>query len=644
MILHAAFMSYATFDDSNDEGVLSRIRQQLSREIEAITGQEFPIFQDKENIRWGDDWEQGIFSSLERSTFLIAFITPKFWKSRYCRDELSRFLEKESEDGISGLIFPIYYIKCDQIESPDPKHSDPLVEAVLQRQMYIWVDWRDQGYVDIQQPEARKKIREMAEAIKVSMKRVSHHSECISRCRIHFQNKLDEIFLVNYTYELSPEYSSGLHLFANSLGLSSDLGNKILKSIIRSKEKDYIKSLENLNIESTKLLSNIELSLSNQVFLEVFCSLVKNLNLIDSDPRVAEQKQNCLQEFRRMTNVARMDFRAEFEAMFPQYYHEENRNMGREVGRICRRLRLSRSDADEIVENIFKEFKAQERLKKLHRDLESIVDVMLKAILRTGKFTANIFQRTFMFLFLEFPIIARRLYSQYVIPFVVQEIIPISVHTYNWITSLFRYLKEWIILCLKDFLCPLGRTACSFLKQRVKWKSFLFIAGIISAVASLYSFFHRPRMFLAAVRVDLPGNIASSNALMNGLIFNLTSEWLDSREKIYGLDYNLTLAKSLATGEWLHNIEATVLKLANANEFYIFPQSRVEFIRKIRIDGNSIHVSLRVHEIKELYSVGEKTPKFVSCEYVDSYFRFVFHEGKWKIAQVGYPYKEVCPE
>ena len=50
------------------------------------TGEEFPIFQDRNDIKWGQNWKQRVEESLDRYTFLIPVITPGFFKSSNCRD------------------------------------------------------------------------------------------------------------------------------------------------------------------------------------------------------------------------------------------------------------------------------------------------------------------------------------------------------------------------------------------------------------------------------------------------------------------------------------------------------------------------------------------------------------------------------
>lgn len=92
-----AFMSYVRFEDEHEDGRLTLFRQRLSGEVRVQTGEEFPIFQDRNDIRWGQNWKERIEESLDEVTFLIPMITPSFFNSPACRDELEKFLEREKE-------------------------------------------------------------------------------------------------------------------------------------------------------------------------------------------------------------------------------------------------------------------------------------------------------------------------------------------------------------------------------------------------------------------------------------------------------------------------------------------------------------------------------------------------------------------
>ena len=97
-------MSYAHSD--NKYGYLTTFGERLSAEVEIQTGVEFPIFQDRKDIQWGEHWQQRIENALDEITFLIPIITPSFFKSESCRVELKRFLEREKKLGRNDLDSP----------------------------------------------------------------------------------------------------------------------------------------------------------------------------------------------------------------------------------------------------------------------------------------------------------------------------------------------------------------------------------------------------------------------------------------------------------------------------------------------------------------------------------------------------------
>ncbi len=77
----AAFMSYVRTDDRHEEGRITQFRERLSGEVQMQTGEDFPIFQDRNDISWGQAWEERIEQSIDEVTFLIPIITPSFFRS-----------------------------------------------------------------------------------------------------------------------------------------------------------------------------------------------------------------------------------------------------------------------------------------------------------------------------------------------------------------------------------------------------------------------------------------------------------------------------------------------------------------------------------------------------------------------------------
>lgn len=105
-----AFMSYVRQDDRHENGQLTQFRERLSGEVQIQTGEAFDIFQDRNDISWGQQWKQRINESLEMAIFLIPVITPAFFKSPACREELENFLQREKKLGRADLILPVHYV------------------------------------------------------------------------------------------------------------------------------------------------------------------------------------------------------------------------------------------------------------------------------------------------------------------------------------------------------------------------------------------------------------------------------------------------------------------------------------------------------------------------------------------------------
>jgi hypothetical protein len=157
----AAFMSYAHAD--NEYGDLTTLRKRLSQEVRMLTGEEFPIFQDNKDILWGQNWKERVAGSLGAVTFLIPIITPSFFKSDNCRDELQRFLEREKRLGRNDLVLPIYYVDCPLLNDDALRTMDDLAEAIAARQ---YADWRDLRGEPFTSPQVGRTLAHLAVQIR----------------------------------------------------------------------------------------------------------------------------------------------------------------------------------------------------------------------------------------------------------------------------------------------------------------------------------------------------------------------------------------------------------------------------------------------------------------------------------------------
>src|ERR1700759_5585394 len=99
-------MSYVRLDDHHENGRVTELRSRLAGEVRMQLGEQFSIFQDRNDVSWGQQWQQRIEDAIDATTFLIPIITPGFFKSPACREEVERFLTRENRLGRSDLILP----------------------------------------------------------------------------------------------------------------------------------------------------------------------------------------------------------------------------------------------------------------------------------------------------------------------------------------------------------------------------------------------------------------------------------------------------------------------------------------------------------------------------------------------------------
>ena len=163
----AAFMSYVQSDDKY--GHLTQFRERLSDEVRVHIGVEFPIFQDRKDILWGQNWKERIEESIDEVTFLIPIITPSFFNSSACRDELERFLEREKKLGRNDLVLPVYYVDCPLLNDEVKRAGDELAHVIATRQ---YADWRELRFEPFTFPQVGKTLAQLAVQIRDALDRV----------------------------------------------------------------------------------------------------------------------------------------------------------------------------------------------------------------------------------------------------------------------------------------------------------------------------------------------------------------------------------------------------------------------------------------------------------------------------------------
>jgi F-box protein 11 len=159
-------MSYVHSDDVDER--LTELRERLSKETHIQTGEPFEIFQDRNAILWGQNWKERIDESIDEVTFLIPIITPSFFNSPSCREELERFLGREQELDRDDLVLPIYYVDTPLINEDAQRARDPLAQVIASRQ---YADWRELRHEPFTSPQVGKTLARLSTQIREALER-----------------------------------------------------------------------------------------------------------------------------------------------------------------------------------------------------------------------------------------------------------------------------------------------------------------------------------------------------------------------------------------------------------------------------------------------------------------------------------------
>lgn len=140
----SVFISYARIDDKSTYKRISALIDGIADAYQSLTGRTVGVFKDVETIKLGDDWRDRIRLGLSASSIFLAFISPAYLRSAYCREELSEFLAFLDANSSAKLVIPLIYTKLDRLLNEFA--DDELWEKT---QELNWLDIADLRYTDI---------------------------------------------------------------------------------------------------------------------------------------------------------------------------------------------------------------------------------------------------------------------------------------------------------------------------------------------------------------------------------------------------------------------------------------------------------------------------------------------------------------
>jgi len=199
MLDPVGFWSYARQDDAHSDGQLSQLRAIVGKQIGLQFGAEVTLWQDIAAIPYGADWAEAIERTIGQTTFFIPIVTPRFLKSRYCREEFLSFRRRMQALGRGDLIFPVHYVDVADIRPEETLFGDDL--AALKRSQ--WIDFRPLFYADPKSQEVRRWAGELAgDVLKALRRPVAAAPE---RAALHEAPRATEAERIEETPPVAPE-------------------------------------------------------------------------------------------------------------------------------------------------------------------------------------------------------------------------------------------------------------------------------------------------------------------------------------------------------------------------------------------------------------------------------------------------------
>lgn len=120
--------------------------QAIRDEFELSTGKKLADFQDKRDIKWGEDWRKVIEDNLLSTTFFIPILTPAYFRRPNCLSELRAAVHLPAQNNGEIGICPIMYIDC--TEEVESLADDELATYLGRHQWKYFADVRRSGVND----------------------------------------------------------------------------------------------------------------------------------------------------------------------------------------------------------------------------------------------------------------------------------------------------------------------------------------------------------------------------------------------------------------------------------------------------------------------------------------------------------------
>ncbi len=159
MSQHHLFLSYAHADNGPDNnGWVKAFRDRLQQQHRLYSGRKLDIFYDKVGIQEGDIWQATIYENLRSSKLFVAFLSPAYIRSAWCKREWEEYLRLEHTLARGdGGIARIYFVAHKDLEN-DPEAASWLAEWQRRHYDFDLSPWFGEGPEALRELDARERL------------------------------------------------------------------------------------------------------------------------------------------------------------------------------------------------------------------------------------------------------------------------------------------------------------------------------------------------------------------------------------------------------------------------------------------------------------------------------------------------------
>jgi tetratricopeptide (TPR) repeat protein len=171
---HHLFLSYARSDNGPDhDGWVTAFHDRLLQQHRLYSGRELDIFLDTAVIQEGQIWENWIYEHLRASKLFVAFLSPAYLRSPWCKREWEEYLRLEHTLARGdGGIARIYFVAHKDLEK-DPSAKSWLAEWQRRHYDFDLSPWFHEGAEALRELDARERLDGLRETIDRIDRRIS---------------------------------------------------------------------------------------------------------------------------------------------------------------------------------------------------------------------------------------------------------------------------------------------------------------------------------------------------------------------------------------------------------------------------------------------------------------------------------------